>query len=53
MILLDTSVWIEHLRLGNHRLKALLFDLQDGAYLFGFLGLYRVHSAPSEHKEQL
>jgi hypothetical protein len=28
MILVDTSVWIEHLRLGNHRLKALLFDQQ-------------------------
>ena len=28
MILVDTSVWIEHLRLGNNRLKALLFDEQ-------------------------
>jgi predicted nucleic acid-binding protein len=26
MILIDTSVWIEHLRAGNDRLKALLFD---------------------------
>ena len=28
MILVDTSVWIEHLRAGNERLKALLFDQQ-------------------------
>ncbi len=28
MILVDTSVWIEHLRAGNDRLKALLFDQQ-------------------------
>jgi predicted nucleic acid-binding protein len=28
MILVDTSVWIEHLRAGNARLKALLFDQQ-------------------------
>jgi len=28
MILVDTSVWIEHLRLGNDRLRALLFDEQ-------------------------
>lgn len=28
MILVDTSVWIEHLRVGNDRLKALLFDEQ-------------------------
>jgi predicted nucleic acid-binding protein len=28
MILVDTSVWIEHLRGGNHRLKSLLFDEQ-------------------------
>jgi len=28
MILVDTSVWIEHLRAGNDRLKALLFDEQ-------------------------
>ena len=28
MILVDTSVWIEHLRAGNKRLKALLFDQQ-------------------------
>ena len=26
MILVDTSVWIEHLRAGNDRLKTLLFD---------------------------
>lgn len=26
MILVDTSVWIEHLRAGNDRLKSLLFD---------------------------
>lgn len=26
MILVDTSVWIDHLRLGNDRLRALLFD---------------------------
>jgi predicted nucleic acid-binding protein len=28
MILVDTSVWIEHLRAGNERLKSLLFDQQ-------------------------
>ena len=28
MILVDTSVWIEHLRTGNDRLKSLLFDEQ-------------------------
>jgi predicted nucleic acid-binding protein len=28
MILVDTSVWIEHLRAGNDRLKRLLFDQQ-------------------------
>ena len=28
MILVDTSVWIEHLRWGNDRLRALLFDEQ-------------------------
>ena len=28
MILVDSSVWIEHLRAGNDRLKALLFDQQ-------------------------
>ena len=28
MILVDTSVWIEHLRAGNDRLKILLFDEQ-------------------------
>jgi hypothetical protein len=28
MILVDTSVWIDHLRAGNDRLKALLFDQQ-------------------------
>jgi predicted nucleic acid-binding protein len=28
MILVDTSVWIEHLRAGNDRLKTLLFDEQ-------------------------
>jgi hypothetical protein len=28
MILVDTSVWIDHLRAGNNRLKALLFDQQ-------------------------
>ena len=28
MILIDTSVWIEHLRAGNDRLKALLSDEQ-------------------------
>jgi len=26
MILVDTSVWIDHLRAGNDRLKTLLFD---------------------------
>jgi predicted nucleic acid-binding protein len=28
MILVDTSVWIEHFRAGNDRLKGLLFDEQ-------------------------
>jgi predicted nucleic acid-binding protein len=28
MILVDTSVWIDHLRAGNDRLKNLLFDQQ-------------------------
>ena len=28
MILVDTSVWIEHLRLGEHRLGSLLYDEQ-------------------------
>ena len=28
MILVDTSVWIKHLRAGNERLKSLLFDQQ-------------------------
>ncbi|MBI2997883.1 MAG: PIN domain-containing protein [Deltaproteobacteria bacterium] len=28
MILVDTSVWIEHLRAGNDRLRSLLFDEQ-------------------------
>jgi predicted nucleic acid-binding protein len=28
MILVDTSVWIAHLRAGNDRLRALLFDEQ-------------------------
>ena len=28
MILVDTSVWIEHLRVGSDRLKTLLFDEQ-------------------------
>jgi predicted nucleic acid-binding protein len=28
MILVDTSVWVEHLRAGNDRLKGLLFDQQ-------------------------
>lgn len=28
MILVDTSVWIEHLRVGSERLKALLYDEQ-------------------------
>lgn len=28
MILVDTSVWIEHFRAGSERLKALLFDDQ-------------------------
>lgn len=28
MILVDTSVWFEHLRAGNDRLKTLLFDQQ-------------------------
>ena len=28
MILVDTSVWIEHLRAGSDRLKSLLFDQQ-------------------------
>jgi len=28
MILVDTSVWIEHLRYGNDRLKSLLYDQQ-------------------------
>ena len=26
MILVDTSVWIEHLRMGSARLKSLLYD---------------------------
>ncbi|MBI4278154.1 MAG: PIN domain-containing protein [Armatimonadetes bacterium] len=26
MILVDTSVWIDHLRVGNQRLKSLLYD---------------------------
>ncbi len=28
MILVDTSVWIEHFRAGSDRLKGLLFDQQ-------------------------
>jgi predicted nucleic acid-binding protein len=28
MILVDTSVWIDHFRAGNERLKSLLFDQQ-------------------------
>ena len=28
MILVDTSVWIDHLRAGNDRLKSLLLDEQ-------------------------
>lgn len=28
MILVDTSVWIEHLRMGSERLKSLLYDEQ-------------------------
>jgi predicted nucleic acid-binding protein len=28
MVLVDTSVWIEHLRAGSDRLKSLLFDQQ-------------------------
>jgi predicted nucleic acid-binding protein len=28
MILVDTSVWIEHFRVGNDRLRSLLFDEQ-------------------------
>jgi predicted nucleic acid-binding protein len=28
MILVDTSVWVEHLRAGSNRLRALLFDEQ-------------------------
>ena len=28
MIVVDTSVWIEHFRAGNQRLKSLLFDQQ-------------------------
>jgi len=28
MILVDTSVWIDHLRVGSERLKALLLDEQ-------------------------
>jgi len=28
MILVDTSVWVQHLRAGNDRLKNLLFDQQ-------------------------
>ncbi len=28
MILVDTSVWIDHLRVGNRRLKSMLYDDQ-------------------------
>jgi len=28
MILVDTSVWIEHLQKGNERLRSLLYDEQ-------------------------
>ena len=34
MILVDTSVWIEHLRAGNDRLRTLLFDEQVLCHAF-------------------
>ena len=34
MILVDTSVWVDHLRLGNERLKTLLFKGQVATHPF-------------------
>jgi predicted nucleic acid-binding protein len=34
MILVDTSVWIDHFRAGNERLKSLLFDQQVFCHRF-------------------
>lgn len=46
MILVDTSVWIEHLRKGSHRLKALLYDEQVLCHPFvvGELACGRLHN---------
>ena len=50
MILVDTSVWIEHLQAGNDRLKTLLFDGQVLCHPFVIgeltqLGRRRFHSS--------
>ena len=39
MVLVDTSIWIDHLRAGNQRLEALLFDTEVAChpYIIGEL----------------
>lgn len=46
MILVDTSVWIEHLRLGDDRLRDLLFDEQvlSHPYVVGELACGRLEN---------
>jgi len=34
MILVDTSIWVQHLRIGNERLRSLLDDEQVFSHLF-------------------
>lgn len=39
MVLVDTSIWIDHLRIGNQRLETLLFDTEVAChpYIIGEL----------------
>ena len=37
MILVDTSVWIDHFRAANERLKSLLLDQQGHRFVLGEL----------------
>ena len=69
MILVDTSVWVDHLRVGNERLKSLLLDEQVLCHPFIFgelacgslrnrseiLGLIQSlpHATHAEHEEVL
>ncbi len=53
MILIDTSVWIDHLRSGNQRLKELLLDEVVLTHHFilvnSLVGIYKIASAFLKH----